>query len=91
MGSRFNAAFDMAKTAIPKWQEGLGWNESASRRIRLITGLIGLALLFAGIVMQWYKSCFTYNLKAFWSQFTFFVTNIPRNLGGLEIILLMFL
>ena len=54
MTSQFNAAFDLAKTAVPKWQESLGWNESYSRRVRLITGLLGLALLFAGIVMQWY-------------------------------------
>jgi hypothetical protein len=54
MTSQFNAAFDLAKTAVPKWQESLGWNESYSRRIRLITGLLGLVLLFAGIVMQWY-------------------------------------
>jgi hypothetical protein len=56
MTSQFNAAFDLAKTAVPKWQESLGWNESYSRRIRLITGLLGLTLLFAGIVMQWYDS-----------------------------------
>jgi hypothetical protein len=58
MGSRFNTAFDMAKTAIPKWQEGLGWNESASRRVRLVTGLLALSLLFAGLVMQWLVSLF---------------------------------
>lgn len=49
-----NTAFDLAKTAVPKWQQSLGWNESYSRRIRLITGLLGLALLFSGIVMQWW-------------------------------------
>ena len=53
MATHFNAAFDLARTAVPKWQQSLGWNESYSRRIRLITGILGLALLFAGIVMQW--------------------------------------
>mmetsp|Transcript_20881 Transcript_20881/g.40598 ORF Transcript_20881/g.40598 Transcript_20881/m.40598 type:complete len:390 (+) Transcript_20881:101-1270(+) len=36
------------------WQQALGWNESASRRTQIITGSIGLVLLFCGVVMQWW-------------------------------------
>ena len=36
------------------WKQQLGWDESASRRTQIITGSIGLVLLFCGVVMQWW-------------------------------------
>ena len=32
----------------------VGWDEGYQRRVRLITGLIGLVLLFSGVVCQWW-------------------------------------
>jgi len=36
------------------WQKSLGWDESAARRSQLITGSVGLVILFIGVVMQWW-------------------------------------
>lgn len=36
------------------WQKSLGWDESAARRTQIITGSVGLVLLFIGVVMQWW-------------------------------------
>ena len=38
-------------TACP-WQ--VGWDEGYARRVRLITGGVGLVLLFSGVVCQWW-------------------------------------
>jgi hypothetical protein len=32
----------------------VGWDEGYARRVRLITGLVGLLLLFSGVVCQWW-------------------------------------
>lgn len=32
----------------------VGWDEGQARRVRLITGLVGLTLLFSGVVCQWF-------------------------------------
>ena len=42
----------LAWLTVP-WRQ-VGWDEGYARRVRLITGLVGLVLLFSGVVCQWW-------------------------------------